>query len=320
MRSPIQLLIALLAMAVPCAARAGAPSARVVRFGELTPGLPTLIPVVAERNGYFAARGLSVQVRHFDGGPQAIAAAAAGEIDLGSVGTPVLIGAVRGVPIRIVASPAATRNPFVLVGAPAIRRIEDLRGKRVGVSSVGGGNRQALAWVVASRGLGLRDLQLVGIGGGSAVGYAALQAGRVDAIMTSEPWATRIEVGGAGRILATAADHFGRYQHQFLFGTRGFLDRQPEVVRAFLAAYREAVVWAKTHPDAFTALAVRELQLEEPVARRVLARDLPAWNDTGRVDLEGTRNAIRILKEIGDLDASLPVDVPELVDPRFGAL
>lgn len=57
------------------------------------------------KKGFFREQGIDVEIRRFRGGPEAITGAAAGEADIGSIGTPILIGAAKGVAIKIIGSP-----------------------------------------------------------------------------------------------------------------------------------------------------------------------------------------------------------------------
>jgi hypothetical protein len=77
------------------------------------------------------------------------------------------------------------------------------------------------------------------------------------------------------------------------------------------------VEYVKAHPEEAIQFGVTELKLEEKPLRRVLDQQLPTWDASGRVDMEGTDNAIKILKDLGELDKSVNVTAQKLVDDRF---
>jgi ABC-type nitrate/sulfonate/bicarbonate transport system substrate-binding protein len=295
-------------------AQGGAPV--TVRFGEINVSERSIPFYLGIKKGFFARQGIDLQVRRFNGGTELMTAAAAGELEAGSVGTPVILAAAKGVPVKVIGSPVAPGNPFVLVAKSGYAAVNDLKGQKVGAGNLGGGSRQAFNAIIKAKGLTLGDFQVLDIGGTSNA-FTALQAGQLEATITSELSAARAEQAGFGRVLARASDHFGRYQHSFLFATDNFINTHPEQVRGFLAAYRESISYIKAHPDEAIAFGARELELDEKPLRQVLSRAIPDWNEGGAVDLEGTNNAIRAVKELGDLEAANPLTAEKLVDSRF---
>jgi NitT/TauT family transport system substrate-binding protein len=287
-----------------------------VRFGEINLGERAIPIYLGVKKGFFTEQGIDLEIRRFNGGRELMTAAAAGEIDAGSVGTPVLLGAAKGLPVKIIGSPVAPGNPFVLVAQQQFKSVADLKGKKIGGGNLGGGSRQAFVAIAKANGLSLSDFQVLDTGG-SANSFAALQAGQLDATITSELSAAKAEQSGFGRVLARASDHFGHYQHSFFFATQKLIDTKPENVKGFLAAYRKSIQYAKAHPDEVIAFGAKELELEEQPLRKVLTKSIPTWDENGRVDLEGTDNAIKAIKEIGDLDAANTLTAAQVVDQRF---
>jgi ABC-type nitrate/sulfonate/bicarbonate transport system substrate-binding protein len=297
------------------ALKEGAPRV-TVRFANLGISDGSIPLFLGIKKGYFAEQGIDLEIRKFNGGPEAITAAAAGEVDAGSIGTPILIGAVKGVPIRIIGSPGARGNPFVLVARPGFNSITDLKGRRIGGGNPGGGSRQAFLAIARSKGLTLADFQVLDTGS-TANAFAALQAGQLDAAITSELSAAKAEIEGYGKVVARAADYFGRYQHSFFFATKKFSDQNPDALKGLLAGYRKSIDYVKAHPEEAIQFGIRELELEEKPLRRVFERTLAKWDAGLDVDLEGTNNAIAALKELGDMDKSAQLRAEQLIDLRF---
>ncbi|HEX9080180.1 MAG TPA: ABC transporter substrate-binding protein [Desulfuromonadaceae bacterium] len=287
-----------------------------VRFGEIGVSERAIPIYLGLKKGFFREQGIDLEITRFNGGPDMMTAAAAGEVDAGSIGTPVILAAAKGVPVRVVGSPVAPGNPFVLVGRNPYRTVAELKGRKIGAGNVGGGSRQAFIAIVRAKGFTFADFQTLDAGG-TANAFAALQAGQLDGAITSEFSAAKAELAGFGTVVARAVDCFGHYQHSFFFATRKFIEANPEKVRGFLEAYRKSIRYAKAHPEEAIALGTGELQLEEKPLRLVLGKGIPAWDERFTVDMEGTNNAIRALKELGDLDAGSPIRAEQLVDARF---
>jgi NitT/TauT family transport system substrate-binding protein len=289
-----------------------------VRYASLGVGDGSIPLLLGIKKGFSRENGIDVEIRRFRGGPEAITGAAAGEVDLGSIGTPILTGAAKGVPIKIIGSPVGNGNSFILVARPQFKTIEDLKGKKIGGGNPGGGSRQAFIAMTREKGLGLLDFKVLDTGS-SANSFAALQAGQLDASITSELYGAKAEIEGFGRIIARAADaeQFKRYQHSFFFASQKFIDKNPEEIRGFLKAYKKSIEYVKANPEESIQFGVKDLELEEKPLRRAFERTLARLDSNLAVDLVGTNNAIKALKELGDLDKSIRITAEQIVDSRF---
>lgn len=268
------------------------------------------------KKGFFSEQGIEVEIRNFSGGSNAATAGASGDVDAGVAGSPILIGAAAGIPYKIIGSPVASRNPFVLVARPNYTTVAELKGKKVSVGKAGNGTRQAFTAIARAHGFKLDDFEQIDAGE-SGTAFPSLQTGKVEAITTSGMTAAKAEVAGIGKILARAEDVFGKYQHSFFFATDKFIAEKPEVVRGFLAGYRKAAEYAKAHPDEAIRFGIEELKLEEKPLRLVIAKQLPKWEVSGKIDIEGTDNAIKVLKDLGEIDPKNTITARQIIDEQF---
>lgn len=317
-------IVALLALLTAMAActksgekKAGQP--QKVRFASLNVSEASIPIHLGIKKGFYAEQGIELEVKRFiggGGGSEVITATAAGEIDMGSAGTPIIVGAAAGVPVKIVGSPAWAGQPFILVSRPGYTSIKQLKGKKISIGKPGNGTRQAFIAIARAHGLTLDDF-LNFDAGGSGAGFAALQAGTVEAVIASDLAAARAEMEGFGTVLARAEEYYGRYQHNFFFASQKAIDEHPEAVKAFLAGYRKTVEYIKANPEEAIQFGVNELELEEKSLRTVLTSQIKKWDTSGRVDLEGTANAIKILKELGEVDKAATITAEQVVDSRF---
>lgn len=294
-------------------AQQGGKEKPLIRYATSLGNLPVNFGI---KKGYFAEQGIDVKIVTIPGGVEAVTAAAAGEAEMGGMGSPIVVGAAAGVPIKIVGSPPAAGQHFVLIAKPQYKSFAELKGKVVDPGGPGQGTIQAFNLIAKNKGFKPTDFHYVNAGSvGSAL--AALQAGKVEAFIGSETTGVKAEHEGFGRVIERAADYFGRYQHSFIFTSQKFLDEKPDAVRGFLAAYKKTVEYLKTHPEEGLQFAIKELQQEEVPYRKVYAREIPTWDTSGRVDIEGTENAIRILKDLGEIDPKKQITAQQIIDERF---
>jgi ABC-type nitrate/sulfonate/bicarbonate transport system substrate-binding protein len=142
----------------------------------------TLIP---REKGYWRDEGLDVEVVVVRAAASVLALEAR-EVDFITVGGGGLLGILRGLPLRVVFTPFR-RPTYAIYAWPEIRSMQELKGKKVGVSSIGSGPdsllRDLLKKKMADGGL---NVTILAVGGG-AERFAALQTRTVDAAILSNP-------------------------------------------------------------------------------------------------------------------------------------
>ena len=318
-KTKIVSLLLLAVLAVGCSKKAdkaavtGEKQKTVIRYATNIGNLPINFGI---KKGFFAEQGIDVKVVIVTGGVEAVTAAAAGEAELGGMGSPIVVGAAAGVPITIIGSPPASGEHFVLVARPQYKTFAELKGKPISPGGHGQGTIQAFNVIAKAKGFKPSDFKNVNAGS-TENALAALHAGKVEAIITSEVVGVKAELEKFGTVLERAADYFGRYQHSFIFATQKYIKEKPEAIRGFLAAYRKTVEYIKAHPEEALQFGIKEMQQDEVPYRTVLGKEIPTWDTSGRVDFEGTENAIKILKDLGEIDPKVQITAKQIVDEQF---
>jgi ABC-type nitrate/sulfonate/bicarbonate transport system substrate-binding protein len=137
-------------------------------------------PYIAQDEGIFEKRGLTVELPPFEGDGPAGQAIAAGQIDGAFMGGgPVLSTTAAGEPMKIVYVLLAVPTDS-LVTPTSITDGEGLRGKQVAISTFGGDSHTAVVTALEALGLEQDDVTIVQVGGQSDR-YAAVQSGAVQA-------------------------------------------------------------------------------------------------------------------------------------------
>jgi hypothetical protein len=77
---------------------------------------------------------------------------------------------------------------------------------------------------------------------------AALQQGSVDAICFVEPWTTRVELGVEGSVRVNTG-YPDVYSPGIMVTTQEILDREPELIKAFLTAAARGQQWARQNEE-----------------------------------------------------------------------
>jgi NitT/TauT family transport system substrate-binding protein len=99
--------------------------------------------------------------------------------------------AMQGMPFKILA--VLTDKPLhSVIARPEIKTINDLRGKRIGTQRIGGSDHLAAEAILQAKGLDLKDVQFVTLGGDEPVRVEILKKGLVDAICSVPPGPVRL--------------------------------------------------------------------------------------------------------------------------------
>jgi NitT/TauT family transport system substrate-binding protein len=169
-----------------------------------TTGSIGMVPLeLAVNQGYFKRQGLDVKLITIRQSDVIIAATMIGELNFMDIIPTAVLASVRGLPIKTVAV-ALKSAPYLLIGQPSLRAPSELKGKKIGVSSVGSMSAYLVREIVARNGLNPdRDVTLLAIGG-TAARTAALFGGTIDAALVVAPDNIALERKGYKRLLVAS--------------------------------------------------------------------------------------------------------------------
>ena len=141
---------------------------------------------VAKEEGLFKRFGTEPDLILIEGGTRGAQALISGDLPImGMSGQPVISARARGSDLTMIAGMVNKMN-YVLVGAPAVKKPEDLKGKRIGAAQAGTASYHAVLlglkhWGLDARRDRITILQL----GNQGARVASLQSGGSDAIIVN---------------------------------------------------------------------------------------------------------------------------------------
>lgn len=269
-------------------------SALFVRSPDLFAASPTRVRVsyssisgntlplwIALDRGLFRKYGLDVEPVYIAGEPMLTQSLISGDIAAAQQGA---VGAIRGnmggLDVTIFLGLINTFN-YSLVTRTDINRVEDFKGRKMGVGgSFGGPPAFATRWLLHKFGLQPdRDVAMLIIrGGGQPERLAALQAGTIDGILLSAP-ATLMAKRAGLRILVDLASLQAEYPQTVFTTTRRFLQRQPAAAEAIVKGLVEGIAIAKTRKEVAIQtiakwLKTKDREVVEEVYREVVEKGL----------------------------------------------
>ncbi len=170
------------------------PVAMKVAYSNLT--ADNLSQWYAKDKGIFAENDLDVTLVSIDGGSRAMAALLSGDVVVAQLGGSEVLSAKAGGADLIITAILAPVYPYEFMAAKEIKTPEDLRGKKVGISSPGGSADIATRKVLAQFKLDPdKDVTLVSLGSHEQR-TAALLAGSIHAAVDDPPNLVKLKDAG----------------------------------------------------------------------------------------------------------------------------
>jgi NitT/TauT family transport system substrate-binding protein len=239
-------------------------------------------------------------------GAPAIQALIGGNVPFASSGGASLLPIARGAPLRIVYT-TFHRPMFWLYSKDDIRTIEELRGKKIGVSSIGSGPDSLLRFLLKKHGLeGGRDVAILPTGPGTAR-FFSLKAGATDAAMLNEQAALMAQESGFRQLFSfTKGEEFVEVQGSIVLRD-SLMDSDPQLVEKFVRATLKGGLYLRDNRAGSIAIHARVLKVSENIAARIYDLARPGVTTDGTVSEEQQKKAIEHIVERADVKDMPPL-------------
>ena len=304
-----------------CAAAASAPGKSALtklRISQSAVNARSAVLWIAQGQGIFAKHGLEVETIYLRNSSLQMAALATGDVQIASSGgAPVLSAVSGGQDLKIVASPS-NRLAYDVVVRPEIKEAKDLRGKRFGVTNIGG--TTWMAAILALEHLGLdasRDQVRINAIGNQTILAQAIEAGNIDVTLLDPFLSRKMKQKG----LSVLVDLYRAripFVNTSVIVSGSYLRDHADVV--------ENVVKALLESQAFITLPANRSVVIQTMMHHMKLNDL-AVLDEGYQDLlvgfekkpYGSADALRnIQRMMGSLNPKVGrVKVDEIIDNRL---
>jgi ABC-type nitrate/sulfonate/bicarbonate transport system substrate-binding protein len=274
---------------------------------------------VAKDQHFFEDQGVDVDVIQVRNGPVAIAAVASGEAQFYSVSaTGASLGAMAGGLDIVFVAGFINRLDGYLAVSTRVRVPEDLKGKTLGVQSIGGGIWMFTQILLDHWGFNAeRDkIQIRAIGDDSVLAQAVM-TGVIDGAVLGYTYSRVISQKG-GRILVELPTLNIKYQGTGLVANRRFIDSSPDAVEKTLRALIRAnrFIQDKNNRPAVIRSLKKWLRLAPTDSGEDLYDRIRLLYDRSIVPTkEGIQSALQLLAKSDPKFAKLKAD--DLVDDRF---
>ncbi|MGH7770581.1 MAG: ABC transporter substrate-binding protein [Candidatus Binatia bacterium] len=254
-------LLALLLFGAFFPARAGAAERVRIAYSAISGAMGPLW--AAHDLGLFSRQGLDVQLLYIGGGSVVTQALIGGDVQFVRLGaSAVMQASLRGADLKMIGN-TINSLVFSLMTKPEIKAPGDLKGKKIGVTRLGGSTDFALDLALKKwhlrRGTDVAVLQT----GGMPQLLGAITAGSVDAGVISPP--TNLTAAKMGlKELVDFGDLPIQYPNSPLATTQAFLDKNRDLALRVVRAYAEGIHRVKTDREATLKIYAKYTKVQDP--------------------------------------------------------
>ena len=173
-------------------------------------------------------------------------------------------GLASGLDAKLVASPLV-KLPYVLVARKEIRRLEDLKGKAMGIARAGDLSDRLSRAVVKKFGMSQDAVTIRPIGGSQGERYQAMAANVVQAVIITPPLDVRAKNEGFN-VLYRLIDLNLPFIYSTLHTSYKMLRDRAEIVQRMVAAFAEAVYFVEKNPNKAKAAVGKAMRVKDEEA------------------------------------------------------
>jgi NitT/TauT family transport system substrate-binding protein len=284
-------------------------AAQRLTAGYVSKDLNYLPFFIAQKKGFYSKEGVQVDLVSIGRADVQLQALVAGELHFANINADNIIAWNERTNGNLkVAAGSSNAAPYLLIGAKNIKRVDDLKGQKLGVASLKGGATSILASYLKSKGLIFpRDYSMIVIAGGTPARLSALESNAVAGAVLGIPFAD-VAVDKGFTKLGDTTEVISNYQFNNLNINPGWAEKNRPAVVRFIKAHIQSLRWIYDHPADAADFLTKEFGLQAPYARRGIDYYIKnkVYPINGDVTLAGLKVNIEVQAQDGVLSGPLP--------------
>lgn len=283
-------------------------AAETVRIGYTSSTLFYFPFFLAQEKGFYKEQGLQAELIRMGRSSVHLQALASGELHFGNINPDgVILFDQKGGNLKVAAG-LVNAAPYILVGAKQYKKVSDLKGTKLGVTSLIGGATTFLVEYLKAKGLEYpRDYTLVIMAGGTPARFAALKKGSISAGVLSMP-VSDIAIDEGLNQLGDIREIFPKYQFTAVHVNPAWAEKNRPTVVKFLKAHIRTLRWIYDNPEEATKEYTKILKIKEKYARKGIEyfTKNKIFPKDGSVTLDGLKVNIEVQAKAGLIKGPLP--------------
>ncbi|MEI7639059.1 MAG: ABC transporter substrate-binding protein [Syntrophus sp. (in: bacteria)] len=234
----------------------------------VSPALSATLSIIAKQQGFFLQQGIDVDIRIIESGSKAVALMLNDKLDISECTVFALVSnsfSRKDFKILTQVSTSGNSNMIVARKDKGIQKIEDLKGKKVGVLK-GGFPQYVLDLMLLNAGVDHKKVRLVFDETDRL--YQLLLSGKLDAVCLYGIWIEKAKNNLKDNAVLFHDEKITHVTIVHAGKSRNF-ERNPDLYSKMLKAYIKAEEYVKKNPDAALKMVVDYLKLDMVNSRKI---------------------------------------------------
>jgi NitT/TauT family transport system substrate-binding protein len=288
-----------------------------------------LTATLAKQLGLYDEEGVDVTLVDEPSGQSAEDALLAGEVQVafGSYDHPIDLAGLKKQVVNVFQALIAPGEAEVVStkAADTLKSPSDFSGKNLGVTSIGSGTHGLTQFLAIKNGVAVDQIHPVAVGAGDTF-IAALQQGKIDAGMTTEPTISRIVKSGVGKVLvdlrtpeSTRAALGGDYPFTNFFVQASWMNDNKPTVQKLVNAWVKTHRWITSHtPEEITDKMPEDYYAgDKDLYITALKNQMPMYSPDGKMPKGAPEFVLSVLQQYDENVKDKQIDLTKTYTTEF---
>ncbi len=288
-------------------------AADVIRIAYPSTSFTTLPIVAAIKHGHFQQEGIRAELI-FMRPNISVTALVNGQVEFATVHGSVVRAAARGLPVKSLMV-IADRPAYFLVTKAMVKSIRALKGKTIGIASLGGSVHLMTKELFAQSGLDPdRDVTMV-VTGDHNTSILAMQAGNVEAVVIAVPWQTVAAKAGFHNL--TYLGDALRLPMAGLGAADDSIKNRPDLLKRAVKSTLRAIDFVRDRRNKREVLSLMRdwFKISDDLAQNAYDQMVQAYPANGMVSDEALEKDLEVARQTGAIKGRVPLS--RVVDFQF---
>jgi NitT/TauT family transport system substrate-binding protein len=288
-------------------------AADAIRIAYPSTSFTTLPIVAAIKHGHFQQEGIRAELI-FMRPNISVTALVNGQVEFATVHGSVVRAAARGLPVKSLMV-IADLPAYFLVTKAIVKSIPALKGKTIGIASLGGSVHLMTKELFAQSGLDPdRDVSMV-VTGDHNTSILAMQAGNVDAVVIAVPWQTVAAKAGFHNL--TYLGDALRLPMAGLGAADESMKRRPDLLKRAVKSTLRAIDFVRDRSNKSEVLALMGdwFKISDDLAQNAYDQMVQAYPANGMVSDQALEKDLEVARQTGAIKGRVPLS--RVVDFQF---
>jgi len=241
-----------------------------VRIGYLANDQHNSALAIASAKGMFEAEGINVELQQFNVGADIVIAMAAGQIDVGYVGTaPATMAIDKGMPLKIVAAVNEDGSGIVIGKNSTINDLTDFKNQTMVIPSEGSIQDILLYYLLQENNMTRKDIKIRQMQ--SSLMPEALQAGKIGGYIIWEPYVIQASSAGYGKTFMFSEQIWKNHPCCVMIASNDFMQNNPDKLKKIIKIHQNATNYIYSNRDDAVSILSNHYKLDANTEKEVLS-------------------------------------------------